>query len=136
MEKIAILLNLLQSYSHNAHNLVKGPLFLQDHDFLGELYEGYQDDYDDVIERAIGLNIPISLNKIRLEAVQMLTKLPESEQENKNYLKNILSLEKNLCQTIEEYLASNPVSEGTKQLLGEICNKSEKRQYKIQQRIK
>lgn len=100
------------------------------------MYEGYQDDYDDVIERAIGLGLPISLNKVRLEAVQMLIKMPEMESENKNYLKNILNLEKTLCSTIEEYLSANPVSEGSKQLLGEICNKSEQRQYKIQQRIK
>lgn len=136
MESIAILLNFLQLYSHNAHNLVKGPVFFSDHDFLGELYSEYETDYDDIVERMVGLGMPIKLVGIRLEAVKLLSSLPEVEKENKDYFKNILSLEKQLCKKIEEFIAGNPVSEGTKQLLGDLCNKSEKRQYKLLQRIK
>ena len=40
------ILRFLQFYTHNAHNLLRGPTFFQDHEFLGELYPAYEVDYD------------------------------------------------------------------------------------------
>jgi hypothetical protein len=44
-------------------------------------------------------------------------------------------MEMDLCKLIPAII-SQGATEGTKQLLGDICNRSEMRQYKIKQRIK
>ena len=41
--------------AHNSHHLIKGPTFFEDHEFLGELYGTYEEAYDSVVERLIGL---------------------------------------------------------------------------------
>lgn len=136
MKEIAILLRLLQLYSHNAHNLVKGSLFLQDHDFLGELYPQYESEYDSIIERMIGLGQSVDLVEVQALAVEQLKSLPSMSQENKESFMLILDMEKSLCSLVEAMIVGMKPSEGTKQLLGDVCNKSEMRQYKLNQRVR
>lgn len=136
MIEIVKLLRVLQFYAHLAHNYCKGPLFFQDHTFLGDLYKTYEEDYDDLVERILGLGQQINLNEINKAAVVTIDSLPILVKENKEFFSTILSLEQKLSSSIDSICKSESLSEGTKQLIGEMANKSEKRQYLLKQRIK
>jgi len=131
MTKIATLLRLLQLFAHNAHNMASGPTFFADHDHLGSLYPQYEEQYDSVIERMLGLDEQPNLVEITLQAAQgssaMTLEMPFQE---------LVEAESLLREEIAIYLATAQCTEGTKQLLGEISNQSEMRQYKLRQRIK
>lgn len=132
MEKIAFVFRYLQLYAHQAHNLVKGQTFFQDHDYLGALYPVYEEAYDSIIERSIGLNKPINIQKVNQAAAKELpndasVKMPDC-------FKNLLESEKYLCQLIEQVVKGS--SQGTMNLLAGLADQSEMRQYKLQQRIK
>lgn len=137
MKELAILFRLLQLYSHNCHNLVARTVFFSDHAFLGELYDGYTDDYDDIIERIIGLYGAdnISLNEIQMAAVQRLITFPDKFSENSQCFNKITELEKELCAKIEVICKTPGVTQGTIQLVGNQADKSESRQYKLRQRL-
>jgi len=135
MEKIAIYLRTLQLYGQNAHNLDQGQSFFADHEALGAFYEAAGCGYDMVIERMIGLDIIPDLQKLHkkvAEIIQVLDHKPDA----KSFFRNILKLEQKLCSEIEECVNSGKYSEGTNQLIGELANQSESRQYKIKQRLK
>lgn len=132
MGDLATILRFLQIYSHNAHNQLSGTTFFQDHSFLGELYPAYESDYDDVIERMIGLNQTPDLISLQKQITEQLS----NEGTPNNYpqcYNNILKWEIILCKSIE--LLSKNLSQGTIQLIGDIANKSEMRQYKLKQRL-
>jgi DNA-binding ferritin-like protein len=136
MKEIAITLRCLQMFAQNAHNLVKGAVFSQDHDFLGELYPAYDSEYDSVIERIIGtsdLSMP-ELTMIQQAAVDKLKSYGSQQPDNKSYLSIILKMEQELCSIIE--MAIRGASQGTQQLIGGIADISEMRQYKLKQRIR
>lgn len=123
-------------YAHNCHNTVARTPFFQDHGFLAGAYESYDDAYDSIVERMIGLDLPCNLVEIHVLAVQNLQKLPAEYTENIKCFETLLLLEQTLCSKIEESISAGGMSEGTRQLLGDICDKSEARQYQIKQRIK
>lgn len=131
MEKLAIGLRFLQLYAHAAHNLISGKTFLQDHEFLGSVYKEYESSFDDVIERMIGLGENVSLLKMNSEAVRLLNAYKDPKDEK--CFEILLKAEELLCEEIESLVKDK--SQGTIQLLGDIANESEKRQYKIKQRI-
>lgn len=138
MKELLIHLRVLGMFSQHAHNLAKGPLFLQDHCFLGEIYEAANSDYDSVAERIVGtLGAEyLDLHEISKKAFQGLFKLPANElKENKEFFEIILKQEQMTCELVESEVKNEDCSEGTKQLIGEIANQSEVRQYKIQQRL-
>lgn len=134
MNDLVILLRMAQLYTHNAHNLVKGTAFFEDHKFLGELYPVYEEAYDSVVERMIGNNQTIDLIQVQKRAAESLSFAPEDKGDGLKIFKYILFMEEHICALIESIKQS--VSEGTKQLLGDIANASEIRQYKLKQRIK
>lgn len=127
---LAALLRYLQLYTHMAHNLLGGETFLQDHEFFGELYPGYEADYDSVIERMIGLGEQLDLVKIQKDAVSEL-KAPKSLEEA---YKEILSCEEELISACEKLEKS--ASLGTANLLAGLADKAEGRIYKLKQRLK
>ena len=130
MEETAKTLRFMQFYAHEAHNLCSGETFFSDHDFLGGLYPVYEDAYDSIIERMIGLDMEVDICGINIDASELVESAKFKNV--KTSFQTLLKTEKLLCKTIEEYL--DKYSEGTKQLLGEICNQSEIRQYKLTQR--
>lgn len=136
MREIIILLRTMQLYAHNAHNLSRGSLFFQDHEFLGDLYPEYEKHYDSVVERMIGLGQQIDLLEVQVMAVEQLRSLPSMSQENKEMFMLILDMESSLCSLIDAIIQGSNPSEGTRQMLGDICDKSEARQYKLNQRIR
>jgi len=136
MEQLAALLKSLNIYAHNAHNLCKGSLFFADHAFLADLYDQADGHYDDVVERMIGSGQTPDLVKINALAVEALKTYPQNPPENKIYFQTILTMEKDLGIMIEQLVKSPGMSEGTKQMIGNIADVTEVNKYKLQQRIK
>ena len=134
---ILIHLRAMQLYSHHAHNLCARVPFHQDHEFFGEVYEALEGEYDNVIERQIGLHGEdgLDLNEI-LAGIHGITQHLETinVNENKTFYINLQSMEVKLLALIKSIIPS--VSEGTRQMLGDICDRSEVRQYKISRRLK
>ena len=136
MQQIAIQLKLLNLYSHLAHNLVAHATFLQDHEFLGSLYEMADGHYDSVVERMIGLGLPVDLIQINVQAVVALKKMPQQVKENKEYFAQIQSLLMGVLSAAEACCKDPSYSEGTKQLIGGIADELEVIKYKVGQRLK
>jgi len=132
MHNTAIILRALQLYAHNAHNLAKGKTFLQDHEFLGELYGAYEGEYDSLVERMIGLGEEPDLNEITKEAADAAT--ANEFKDNDNAFSVLLVTEKELCSSIEKDMTD--ASNGTQNLLQTIADNSEMRQYKLKRRLK
>jgi DNA-binding ferritin-like protein len=131
MKELAVELRTAQFVAHNAHNLAKGATFFEDHEFFGEAYADYESAYDSIVERIIGLGDEIDLNDVTQEAAAELDEYPittvglcyqhllESEQEIQT-----------LCSSL------TPGSTiGTQNLLAQIADDSEVRQYKISRKI-
>lgn len=132
LSKLAADFRFMQFYAHNAHNLIKGSTFFQDHGFLGELYPAYEAIYDGIIERMIGLGEKVDLVDINEIAFQTMKQTGVSDNPTKIF-GDLLQGEKYICFQIEKMLAD--YSEGTRQMLGNICDNSEMRQYKLKQRL-
>jgi len=132
MHNTAIILRALQLYAHNAHNLAKGKTFLQDHEFLGELYPAYEGEYDSIVERMIGLGEEPDLNDITKQAADAAT--ANEFKDDENAFSVLLVTEKELCSSIEKDMTD--ASNGTQNLLQTIADNSEMRQYKLKRRLK
>lgn len=127
----------MQLFSQHAHNLCGRVVFLQDHEFFNDSYTQASKDYDDVIERMIGLmgEKDLELNALLTEVMKELKDAPSvNVKENAIFYKYLLGLEVKLCEAIKKQTPSSSV--GTQQLIGDIANLSEGRQYKIKQRLK
>lgn len=139
MLDLAIALLVLKQYSHHAHHIVARVVFNQDHSTLGDIYTQADSDYDDVIERFIGLNGDENLDeaKILSIAAQKVASLPlKGVKENKELLKQALELIQGINAKIE-VLSKDPKSTaGTIQLIGDIANRHEVLVYKLKQRLK
>lgn len=135
---IIVHLRAMQLYTHHAHNLCARIVFQQDHDFFGEVYSALDGEYDGVVERQIGLfgEDKLDLTAIIVQVHSKLKGLPTvGVKENKVFYTQLLEMEKQLLSAIQAVINAG-VSEGTRQMLGDICDRSEVRQYKIKQRLK
>ena len=131
MKQVAIALRALQLFAHNAHNLAKGPTFVADHDFLGDLYKEYEDSYDAIVERMIGEGEKIDLTSITEFAADLA---------GEGSLKDCDAMFTHLCSSEEglrEVLgkAMKGASEGTANLLQDLADESLDRCYKIGRRL-
>jgi DNA-binding ferritin-like protein len=126
MENLITQFRALQFLAHRVHNKVKGSTFGEDHEFFGELYPAYETAYDSLVERMIGLEKPLNINKVNKAAAEMSSVAP-------NFLKILLKGEEDLCSMIAK---ENPKATlGTQNLLQQLCDDSEARQYQIKQRL-
>lgn len=143
MKKLAIVLRFGHLYAHMAHNLCSGSNFFADHEFLGDLYLQYEKDFDAVVERMIGAKNKPDIIELNKEAIKLLASAPfVSATEAFNVL---MTIEKKICKIVEEICwpqpmthphgGPDPATQGEIQLLGNICDLSEVRQYKIKQRL-
>lgn len=132
MQPLATLFREAQFFAHAAHNLVSGPQFFADHDFLGGLYETYEAAYDTLVERSIGLGKPIDPLSVTLKAAE---KADERTVSNKTIFSELLQLEEAIRDEIDSQLSFD-VSHGVSNLLEGMADESEARTYKIQQRAK
>lgn len=130
MNTVAVILRSMQFYAHAAHNLSAGPTFFADHEYLGELYAAYEAEYDDIIERMIGLGVAVNIPAITQSAcVAMGADVPSNPSEA---FATLLETERKLCAALAAEDAN--ASLGTQDLLQTIAGASEKRQYKLGQR--
>lgn len=136
MKELAILLRKMQLTAHNAHNMVSGELFMQDHDYLGELYPIYETEYDSIIERIIGLygRDSLDLNAITMSAVQKLMQYPVKAS-NIQHFEVLLHCEKELCDHVEKLCKVPGITQGSLNLLAQLADNSEQRQYKLKNRV-
>lgn len=134
MEKLfyflACQLRLMNLFYHNQHNLAKGIAFESDHELFLEFYEKMDDDYDDVVERSIGMGMS-SPSNLALSTQHVAEKIKDVPVDKP--FETAEQLEKILCDYCK--LIDKDGSIGVKQLVGEIANQSEIRQYKIKQRL-
>ena len=122
-----------QFYAHNAHNQASGATFFSDHEFLGELYGTYEEAYDGLIERMIGLGMEINLPEITCEASTEVEKSGDDHTTTECF-KYLLEMEKAICKEIEKEMQISTV--GTQNFIAQLADDSEVRQYKIGQRLK
>lgn len=137
--KIAAYIRAMELYYQMAHNVVKGALFISDHGLLGEFYTQLGGNYDAVAERAVNIegDAAVDILPQLKDIFQHLKVKPGiNVKENKEYFIAGLECEKMLCQMIDQVCKDPSTSEGTRQLIGDIADQSEIRQYKINRRIK
>lgn len=140
MEKLLFLLacqlRMMNLFYHNSHNLTKGATFEGDHELFADFYSQTLSNYDDVVERGIGLGFDkVADLSSQLSLVsQKIEGLPEVNS-NLERFEVGLSVETELCKIVE-VICYSKVSPGVEQLVGEIGNQSEMRQYKIRQRLR
>lgn len=132
--KLAVQLRYTQFYVHMAHNITHGDTFYQDHKVFGSLYEEYENEYDAVIERFIGLGGAPSIYGVTKNAVALLE---EYQHDNKPsvFFERLLGCEEKIRKAIDTALKDNQ-SEGTKNFLQGLADTSEQRTYKLKQRSK
>lgn len=138
MKELLVLLRAMQIFAQNAHHVVKGTPFHSDHGFFGDVYEEVAGDFDSLAERIVGLygEEPLALQPMMAAVVARLGDAPSvGVEDNKVFYVHQLKMEDSLCKLVERIISAG-VNPGTEQLIGEICNKSEIRKYKIKQRIK
>jgi len=134
MKHIAEKLRGMQIYAHAGHNLVAGRTFSSDHEDLGELYLAFEGQYDETVEYMIGLGIktsPLEITKVGLEMAEA-----EGESSDPEVLfVTILRMESDLKMEISLYLGYEKRSDGVQNFLQGLAEKSDKRVYKLQQRL-
>jgi len=135
MDVLATLLRAAQLYAHAAHNAAKGPTYFADHDFLGEAYGAYEAAYDKVVERSIGQGEAVDFAAIGRNAAADAGRFPDPMTfSNQSSFGVLLDYERKICAEIDRIYAD--ASTGTQNLLAQIADDSEHRQYKIGQRLK
>lgn len=140
MIELLACLRALQLFTHHAHNLCARVAFFSDHEFFGEVYGEAESDYDSVIERIIGKKgeVPeLELGSFMSKVTAKLSGAPSiGQKENKVFFMHQLKMEENICSYVEQLCKAGGLSQGQIQLLGDIAQRSEIRQYKIKQRCK
>lgn len=139
VQKLISHLLLMKICYHNAHHLASRIAFFSDHEALGGFYEELDGDYDSLVERTIGLigSDMANLSLIMSGVMQKIPGCPSTKAANNgDHFKYGLQMETELTMLVEAICKSPECKESTKQLISEIGNKSEMRQYKIKQRIK
>lgn len=137
LEKLAVALRALQLYGQHAHNNCRGKSFLSDHEMFASSYEAAASAYDSVVERIIGsTDKPVDTLTLSIEAVKLTASCSREAGEcNIEFLKGVLRLEMTICACVDKLCISEQLPEGTKQLIGDIADKSMSRQYKLKQRL-
>lgn len=127
---------MMNLFYHHLHNVAKGVAFEGDHEMMVDFYEAMDDAYDSLIERHIGLGGSMGKSdilKIVDDAHEVMEEIPESDT-FQTQLQHAVVLESNFRRLLEE--ANAGASLGTQNLLQDLCDQSEVRSYKLQQRLK
>lgn len=133
LAEVALAFRTGQFVAHGFHNLVKGPTFFEDHEFLGELYESYQNAYDACIERIIAFTGTADVVGLTAKASAAAAQYNPNGKSSAEMFSIILAFEKNICALIK--VAVPESTDGTQNLLQGFADQSEMRQYKISQKI-
>lgn len=130
MHDLAVLYKLMNFYFHNAHNLISGPTFLEDHAFFGDLYSSADENYDAIVERIIGNDEELDLVSIAKESVNLLDKLDD------NYYENALVLLEESVKLIDEISKSGKVDVADQNLIQGQADATKIFIYKIKRKLK
>ena len=126
---------MMQLVAHNGHNLVSGPTFFADHKHFGKLYETYTEAYDAVVEKCIGLGLPLDLQEVTQEAgMAASAATSESLQDPIKGFTLVLKLEAQLIALVEKLDAD--ANYGTKNFLQGLADQADDRCYQLKQRLK
>lgn len=138
LDKLATALRALQLYGQHAHNNCTGKSFLSDHKMFASSYEEAADAYDFVVERIIGsTGKDVDTLSISADALKLAGQCSKEAGDcNVEFLKGVLRLELAVCVCVDKMCESEKLPEGTRQLIGDIADKSMSRQYKLKQRLK
>lgn len=132
MQVLATLLRAMQFLAHAAHNKACGPSFFADHAYLGELYETYEEAYDAVIERMIGLGEDPDICSTNEKGAALAEKCDCCPQEAA--FKTLLDMEAEMRAECEKCQKGAPI--GTVNFLQGLADQSEARGYRLGQRVK
>lgn len=135
MINLAIAYRGAQLLAHSAHHAVSGPTFFSDHEFLGDLYGTYEDAFDGLVEKVIGLGGAIDLPAVTTKACAIGASFNPQGKSSQEIFQAVLTLEKQFCVLISAALASG-CTNGVQNFLQGLCDESEHRQYKLGQRLK
>jgi hypothetical protein len=113
--------------------MTKGKTFFSDHKFFGQLYPAYEEAYDSVVERMIGLGYDVDLNRVTKEAGKDAGSYAVKDIDPEMFFTTLFNFERNICDCIKEYCPNMTV--GTQNLLQGIADNSEVRQYQLRQRL-
>jgi DNA-binding ferritin-like protein len=138
LKKLYHYIRCMQIYYQHCHNVVAHNSFLPDHSLFGDFYDAMDIAYDNIKERCIGLHGPEYVNALEelKDCYVSLQKYPMQSKENKEFFKAALDLEQQLNQMLNILIKAEETSEGTRNLLAQLADDSEARQYKIKQRIR
>lgn len=130
-----IRLRVLQLYYHHCHNLTKGLLFFQDHEFLGSAYAEVEGHYDSLAEYCIASlgDKAFDTELINKGIAKGLTGLKINSMAPNAMLEKALVLEAELYEDLTELDKGSPI--GLRNLIGAIAEASDVRKYKLQQRL-
>lgn len=129
MQDLAVTFRAAQLIAHQMHHEAHGQSFFADHEFLGELYGEYEEAYDGVIERMIGLGQKPSFGDINIDSAAMA-----NEEYSAEFWSTLLDIEKRI--RTESDKAQKGATSGTVNFLQGLNDESEQRTYKIGQRKK
>jgi hypothetical protein len=130
---------------HSAHLLSKGSSFSGDHASLyGKIYQESFEQYDNVVERVLGLTNNEECacpGKVVMGSLGILQGYASpSNMPALNIASNALQLNKDYCHflngLVTELKNSIGISVGTEDLIGGICSQLEGYTYMLQQRVK
>lgn len=133
MEDLACHLLAMNLFAHRAHHDVIGPGFFSDHKEFGKFYEAYDDAYDAVVERIRGLGGKPDLAKLAISAAQEAAKYAPGTGSGRTLWEQVLKCEEELCKLCTS--AMGKASEGTKNLLAQLCDDSEQRCFLVKGRL-
>lgn len=136
MKDSIVLLRTLNLYYHHLHNVACGCSFAADHDMLAKLYVQLDAEYDMLVERFIGIGNELTRDiavDILKESSEFMMNMPDSmgSVDMVAHFNFALQLESYLCSSLSNM---ENHSEGTKNLLQDLCDKSEGRQYLLKRR--
>lgn len=119
--------------ARKAHNIVTGSSFFGDHQALKGFYEAYQDAYDALTERCIGLKFirPEEINKIIAKGCDMMD--GQNATDSEALFASLDEVEAKILESIKEIRAD--MSDGVQNLLQGLADDSEQRRYFIGQRL-
>lgn len=119
-------LRAMQLYFHQEHNVAKGSGFFADHDAFAGFYAEVEADFDSIVEWAVSKGLTdCAFVKNHMTPVQAALKLNDA-----------MEMEKQLCDLCCMVAEHEDCTLGLEQTVGDICVRSEVRQYKLGQRNK
>ena len=133
--KTAITSRLMQLYYHNCHHLTQGASFFSDHEFFGSAYGAMDGAYDRLAERYIGEFGNKAFETVTIAKVVMgeVTDYQVEDMCCCDMLETGLKLEQRLSAELTALDKVAPI--GLRNLIGDLAEQSDIRQYKIKQRL-